>query len=82
MKKTLYLLILLLVFVFSACTLHIPYDSYENYSSVRVVLHIEPDDAEVLLNGRLVGAAFEFSTPDSALRFSTRRNDLIIKNTG
>ncbi|MFC2155836.1 PEGA domain-containing protein [Acidobacteriota bacterium] len=82
MRKTLYLLILLLVFVFSACTLHIPYDSYENYSSVRVVLHIEPDDAEVLLNGRLVGAAYEFSTPDSALRLSTRRNDLIIKKEG
>ncbi|MCK5058368.1 MAG: PEGA domain-containing protein [Candidatus Aminicenantes bacterium] len=82
MKKTFYLLILLLVFVFSACTLHIPYDSYENYSSVRVVLHIEPDDAEVLLNGRLIGEAFEFSTPDSALRLSSRKNDLIIKKGG
>ena len=82
MKKTLYLLILVLAFGFSACTLHIPYDSYENYSSVRVVLHVEPDDAEVLLNGRFVGAAYEFSTPESALRLSSRRNDLIIKKEG
>lgn len=82
MKKTIYLLILLLVFVFSSCTIHIPYDTYGDYRSVRVVLKIEPDDARVLLNGRFIGEAYEFSAPDSALRLSSRENELVIKKEG
>lgn len=83
MKKTIYLLLLALVIVFSSCTLHIPYGPYDQpYRTVRVVLHIEPDDAQVLLNGRYVGEAFEFSTTDSAMRLRSRDSEIIIKKEG
>lgn len=82
MNKKIYFLILLLVFVLSSCTFHIPYDTYGEYRSVRVILKVEPDDARVLLNGRYIGEAYEFSTADSALRLSSRNNEVVIKKEG
>lgn len=83
MNKTIYLLLLSLVVVFSSCTLHIPYGPYDQpYSSIRVILHVEPDDAQVLLNGRYVGEAYEFSSSDSAMRLRSRDNEIIIKKEG
>lgn len=85
MKKTIYLLVFSLVFVFSSCTLHIPYGPYDQpygYNSVNVVLHVEPDDAQVLINGRYIGEAYEFATTDSAIRLRSRDSELIIKKEG
>ncbi|UCH98397.1 MAG: PEGA domain-containing protein [Candidatus Aminicenantes bacterium] len=76
------LLIVSLIFVFSACTFHFPYDWDWDYSEYRVILKVEPDDAHVLLNGKWIGEAYEFSTYASALRLKSRRNELIIKKEG
>lgn len=82
MRKTNYLLLFMLVIVLSACMINIPFDSYEDNQKIKVILKIEPDDAHVLLNGRYIGEAYEFSTPNSALRVKYRSNELIIKKEG
>lgn len=82
MKRTLFTLSLITAFAFSACTLYIPPDFGDDYRAIRIILEVDPDDAEVLLNGRYIGAAYEFSTPDSALRLRSRKNELIIKKKG
>jgi hypothetical protein len=84
MKKIFYfsLLIAILMFSFSACTLHVPYDWGFEASPYRIVLKVNPDDAQVLLNGKLVGYAYEFSTFDSAIRLASRNNELLIKREG
>ena len=76
------LLIAGLIITFSACTLHFPYEWEWDLSDYRVILKVEPDDAQVLLNGKWIGDAYEFSTWDSALRLSSRNNELVIKKDG
>ena len=85
--KKLTLLSLLIIFsllIFPACTLHIPYDwdIDASPSPYRILLKVNPDDAEVLLNGRLIGMAYEFSTPETAITLASRNNELIIKKGG
>jgi hypothetical protein len=84
MKKTLFmsLLITLLILSFAACTLHVPYDWDWDTRTYRVILKIDPDDAEVLVNGKLMGYAYEFSGSQTALRLATRNNELVIKKEG
>jgi len=83
MKKLVFLLLIAsLVITFSACTLHFPYDWEWDVSEYRVILKVEPDDAQVLLNGKWIGDAYEFSTWESAIRLSSRNNELIIKKEG
>ena len=76
-------LLVSLIITFSACTFHFPYDYWDwDYSEYRVILKVEPDDARVLLNGKWIGEAYEFSTNNSALRLSSRNNELVIKKEG
>lgn len=83
MKNVSYaLLIVSIMFAFSACTLHFPYEWDWDYSEYRVILQVEPDDAQVLLNGKWIGEAYEFSTYESALRLKSRSNELVIKKEG
>jgi len=81
MTKRLYFFILVAMLFFSGCVWYIPtnVDSYERY---RVILLVEPDDAEVLLDGRQVGLAYEFSTRPSALRLSSLEHELVVKKRG
>ena len=81
MKKLLYLVTL--VFIFSACTFHIPYD-YDDweYYDYHVILQVEPDDCDVLLDGKFIGAAYEFSNSRAALRLSSRNHELVLKKRG
>ncbi len=72
----------LIILGFSACTFHIPYEVEDGYYTYHIRLEITPDDADVLLNGRFIGAAYEFSTPATAIRLASRRNELIIKKDG
>jgi uncharacterized membrane-anchored protein len=83
MKKIAFMFILIFIFICSACTFHIPYD-YEDWADYdyRVMLEVEPDDTDVLLDGRFIGLAYEFSTPQSALRLSSRNHDLVLKRRG
>ena len=84
MKKPGYAFLLVsLMVTLSACTFHFPYDDWEwDYSEYRVILKVIPDDARVLLNGKWIGEAYEFSTDKSALRLSSRNNELVIKKEG
>jgi hypothetical protein len=76
-------LLVSLIVTLSACTFHFPYDYWDwGYSEYRVILKVEPDDAQVLLNGKWIGEAYEFSTNNSALRLSSRSNELVIKKEG
>ena len=51
----------------------------DDYDGVRVVLHVVPDDADVLLNGRFIGVAYEFASQGTALRLASRLNELVLK---
>ncbi len=83
MKKLSYFLLAITVISFSACTLYIPYD-YDtfDYGPLRILFQVEPDDAHILLNGRFIGEAYEFSKPDSALKLDSRKNELVVKKEG
>jgi hypothetical protein len=70
------------VFMFPACTLHIPYDWDWEAASVRVILKVDPDDAMVLVNGKWIGEAYEFATPQSAIRLASKHNEIVIKKEG
>ena len=83
MKKVLIYFGLMSILLFtSACSLYIPMDLDFEGRSIRVLIIAEPDDASVLLNGKLIGEAFEFSTYSSALKLRSRDNELIIKKRG
>lgn len=83
MKKAYPILgVFVLALTLTSCSIQFPYDSYEDYSGYRIVLLVEPDDADVLLNGRLIGLAYEFSTRESALRLASRNNELVLKKRG
>lgn len=84
MKRTTIILIFLVILSFSACILRFP-EIYKNdyeFGSYRIILHIQPDDAHVLLNGKFIGEAYEFSTLNSALKLSSLRNSIIVKKRG
>ncbi len=74
--------VLFFVCVFSACSFNVPWDVMDDYNGVRVVMHVAPDDADVLLNGRLIGAAYEFSSAGLALRLASRQNELRFSKKG
>jgi hypothetical protein len=83
MKNT-SLLIVALFFIgaSAACTLNVPWEAMDDYDGVRVVMRVVPDDADVLLNGRFIGAAYEFASPGTALRLASRLNELVFKKKG
>ena len=83
MKKVrLLLTVLFFVGLGAACTINFPYEAFDDHDGVEVMMQVTPDDADVLLNGRLIGNAYEFSTLDSALRLASRRNELVFKKKG
>jgi hypothetical protein len=69
----------------AGCTIHFPYDweyGGEGRGNYRVVFQVIPDDAEVLVNSRMVGLAYEFSNRESALRLSSRNAEIVLKKRG
>lgn len=83
MKKVLYVFVLIVIFMLSACALHIPpYDLDWESPVYRIRLLVDPDDAVVLVNGRMKGYSYEFSTWNSALRLASRNNEVIVKKEG
>lgn len=74
--------VLFFIFISAACSINVPWDIMDDYDGVRVVMRVSPDDADVLLNGRLIGAAYEFSSAGSALRLASRQNELVFKKRG
>ena len=83
MKNTSLLLVaLFFIGACAACTLNVPWEVMDDYDGVRVVMHVVPDDADVLLNGRFIGAAYEFASQGTALRLASRLNELVLKKKG
>jgi len=84
MKKMFYLIIIAVTLLLPACSFHFPtdWDGEYGYGNYSIVLKVNPDDAHVLLNGRFVGEAYEFSTQASALKLRSARNELVIKKEG
>ena len=71
-----------LAFVPSACGFH--WDGFMEFNPppLRIIFQIEPDDAHILLNGRFIGEAYEFSTKETSLELLSKRNEIIIKRDG
>lgn len=84
MKKVFYPALFALILLLSACSIHFPFewDSEYSYGDYSIVLKVNPDDAHVLLNGKFIGEAYEFSTQASALKLHSSRNELVIKKEG
>jgi hypothetical protein len=82
--KNIILLSTVLFFMYfsSACTINVPWDMMDDYDGVHVVMLVSPDDADVLLNGKFIGAAYEFASPGAALRLASRQNELVLKKKG
>lgn len=74
--------ILTFIIIFSSCTLHIPYEWDWESRGIRVRLLVEPDDANVLLNGKWIGEAYEFAAFKTAIRLASRNNEIIVKKEG
>lgn len=75
--------LLALTALLSACSLSFPDEGYvERDFDLHLVLQVNPDDAEVLLNGRLIGAAYEFDSSRTALRLDRRDDELVIRLKG
>ena len=68
--------------LFAACSIHVPWEALDDYDGVRVIMRITPDDADVLLNGRFIGAAYEYAAPGLALRLASRENELVFRKKG
>ena len=67
----------------SACSLSFPDDGYvERDFDLHLILHVDPDDAEVLLNGRVIGVAYEFDSSRTALRLDRHDDELVIRLKG
>jgi hypothetical protein len=83
MKNTsLFIVALFFIGACAACTLNVPWEVMDDYNGVRVIMHVVPDDADVLLNGRFIGAAYEFASQGTALRLASRLNELVLKKKG
>lgn len=82
MKKVTLITLVFSLVLLSGCAFYIPYDFEDNLDSYRIVFLVEPDSAEILLNGRFIGEAYEFSTPDSALILYSRDSRIIVRKKG
>ena len=71
-----------IICVFAACSIHVPWEAMDDYDGVRVVMRVTPDDADVLLNGRFIGAAYEYAASGLALRLASRENELVFRKKG
>jgi len=84
MKNVFYPALFALILLLPACSFHFPFewDNEYSYGDYSIVLKVNPDDAHVLLNGKFIGEAYEFSTRASALKLNSARNELVIKKEG
>jgi hypothetical protein len=81
-SKFVFSVCVLVAFLTPACAFHFPYDWGQDEEGCSVVMKVTPDDAEVLLNGKLIGYAYEFSKWSAALRLSSRHNELVVRKAG
>jgi len=72
----------LVVLLAAACTFQFPYDYIEDRAEYRITFKVTPDDAEVILNGRFIGLAYEFTGGDAVLVLSSRDSELLLRKRG
>ncbi len=83
MKRMTYLTFVILAIMFlTSCTIHFPYDYEMTARQNKIVFRIIPEDALLLLNGKMIGEVYEFSTWESALSLSSKNNEIIVKRDG
>ncbi|MCK4836571.1 MAG: PEGA domain-containing protein [Candidatus Aminicenantes bacterium] len=82
MKKIILSSLLISVLFGSSCSLYWDSMIEPGFRVHHIIFQIEPDDAQILLNGRFIGEAFEFSSPESALKLKSRNHGIIIKKKG
>lgn len=82
MKRTLLATVLVFIFFLSGCSFYWPGMMEEDLEVFKITFLIEPDDAQIFLNGRFIGEAYEFSTSKSALKVTSRKNEIVIKKKG
>jgi len=82
MKKIFLATIVIFMFFLSGCSFYWPGMMEEDFVEYKITFLIDPDDAQILLNGRFIGEAYEFSKPKSALKVTSRKNEIIIKKKG
>jgi len=67
---------------FSACAITFPDSPFYDYRPYRIILQVEPNVAEVFVNGRFVGLAYEFASERTALRLASRRTEVLLALPG
>lgn len=80
--KTIYMVWILCLLGMAACTLQFPYIWEEGRLDYRITFNIDPDDAEILLNGRFIGLAYEFTSEEAPLILSSKNNELVLRKRG
>ncbi len=85
MKKKIIIMIIPLIVLLSSCGIAY-YETAKNPSSqakgAKVIINAIPDSAQVLLEGRKIGYAYEFSSSKSALKLSEKKGEITIKKQG
>ena len=82
MKRIILSSLIVSVLLSTSCSLYWDGMIASDYLVQHIVFEVEPDYANILLNGRFIGETFEFSTPESALRLRSKRHEIIIKKKG
>ena len=84
MKRMVMTALIPFILTLGACTIHVPFDTSPEYDfqNYRIVFEVDPDDALILLDGRAIGEAYEFSTPQAALQLRGNRHEIVIKREG
>lgn len=82
MKKTVFSALFFSLLLGTSCSLYWDGMIDTDYLVHHIVFQVEPDDAQILLNGRFVGEAFEFSTIESALKIRSKRHEIVVKKKG
>jgi hypothetical protein len=82
MKKTALIFLLFSALILSSCAFYWDSEFGAPPYSARIIFRVDPMDARILLDGRFIGEAVEFSTPETALRLRSRNHEIIIKKKG
>lgn len=82
MKTKAWVFLFVSVLLFPTCAFYWDIEPGVPPHSNRIVFRIEPIDTQILLDGRFIGEAFEFSTPQTALRLRSRDHEIILKKEG
>lgn len=82
MKRIFLATILIFIFFLCGCSFYWPGMIDEDFEVYKITFLIEPDDAQIFLNGRFIGESYEFSTSQSALKVTSRKNEIVIKKKG